>query len=437
MRLAFFEDQAANGLVPIAWMRPVCELLCGRYSLRERLLTHLPVAEWGAFVRPFLAETYRESHPHAAVNDLAWLTREPTLLVNARWLPDAAGLEQIEHANLDDAGVLDQSLVWMRVHPDEASVLSLEAWDETLLALARSRHLTEATGRLAAHPWDLVLQNAEQLRIDFGLRRGGSARPRRSRAAHSLGANVAIVGDISQVEVDPTARLDPFVVLDARNGPITIDAGAVIQPFTRLEGPCHVGKHSQLFRANIREGSSLGEECRVGGEVEASILHGFVNKYHDGFLGHSYVCPWVNLGALTTNSDLKNDYSNVSVPLEGFSIDTGSTKVGCFIGDHTKAALATMFNTGSSIGVMCMLLPAGELLPKHVPSFCRLWHGQLDDQIDLTSGLQTARAVLRRRRQELTDAQERLLRHVFLATQAERERALHRSREKRHTIVAR
>lgn len=437
MRLAFFEDQAASGLVPIAWMRPVCELLCGRYSLRERLLTRWPVVEWGAFIRPFLVETYRESHPQASVNELDWLTREPTLLVNARWLPDAAGLEQLEHARLEDAGVLDQSLVWMRLHPEEASVLSLEDWDETLHALARSRRLTEASGRLAAHPWDLVLQNAEQLRIDFRLRRGQATRSRRPRAAHSLGGNVAIVGDLSQVDVDPTARLDPFVVLDVRNGPITIDAGAVIQPFTRLEGPCHVGMNSQLFRANVRAGSSIGEECRVGGEVEASILQGFVNKYHEGFLGHSYVCPWVNLGALTTNSDLKNDYSNVSVPLEGYSIDTGSTKVGCFIGDHTKAALATMFNTGSSIGVMCMLLPAGELLPKHVPSFCRLWHGQLDDQVDFNSGLQTARAVQQRRGREFTAAQERLLRHVFLATQAERERALHRSREKRQTVIVR
>ena len=124
-----------------------------------------------------------------------------------------------------------------------------------------------------------------------------------------------------------------------------------------------------------------------------------------------------------------------SVPLEGFSIDTGSTKVGSFIGDHTKAALSTLFNTGSSIGVMCMLLPAGELLPKHVPSFCRIWHGQLDDQIDLATGIATAHAVLERRKQEFTPAQERLLRHVFKLTQAERERALHRTREKRHAVM--
>ena len=436
MRLALFEDQAASGFAPIAWMRPVCELLCGQSSLRERLLKHLSVAEWGAFVRPFLAESYREAQPQAAINDLQWLTHEPTLLVNARWLPDVAGLQRLEHVRLEEAGVIDQSLVWIRLHPDEVPLLSLENWDDALLSLARTRQLSTTTGRMATRPWDLVLHNANQLRIDFQLRRSGTLRSSRLRGAHSLGANVAVVGDVANLEVDPTARLDPFVVLDTRHGPISIDAGAMIQPFTRIEGPCHIGAGAQLFRANVREGTTIGPDCRVGGEVEESILHGFVNKYHDGFLGHSYVCPWVNLGALTTNSDLKNDYSNVNVPLEGFSINTGSTKVGSFIGDHTKAALATLFNTGSSIGVMCMLLPAGELLPKHVPSFCRIWHGVLDDQIDLATGIETARAVVARRKQVFTPAQERLLRHIFKLTQAERETALHRSREKRHAVPA-
>ena len=277
MRLALFEDQAASGFAPIAWMRPVCELLCGQSSLRERLLKHLSVAEWGAFVRPFLAETYRETHPQAAVNNLDWLAEESTLLVNARWLPDATGLQCLEHARLEEAGVHEGALVWMRLHPDEVPLLSLENWDDALMSIARTRWLTEAPGRLVSRPWDLVLHNADQLRIDFQLRRAGTLRSSRLRGARSLGANVAVVGELSQVEVDPTARLDPFVVLDARQGPITIDAGAVIQPFTRLEGPCHIGTNSQLFRANVREGTTIGRDCRVGGEVEASILHGFVN----------------------------------------------------------------------------------------------------------------------------------------------------------------
>ncbi len=430
MRLALFEDHIASQFSPIAWMRPVFELLCGQWSLRERLQRLLPVANWGVFVRPFLAETYHEEQPYAAVNNLEWLLTEPTLLINGRWLPDAEALRRLPHAGDDEAGIIDGSLVWLRLHPDEVPLLTLDDWDNQLAAIARTRTLVQVTGRLATRPWDLVRHNGSQLAIDFQFRKFGQSRGQRPRSPHLFGGQVAVVGDVSNVDVDPEAQLDPFVVLDARHGPITIEAGVVVQPFTRIEGPCHIARNSQLFRANVRGGTTIGPVCRVGGEIEASILHGLVNKYHDGFLGHSYVCPWVNLGALTTNSDLKNDYSNVTVPQEGISLDTGSTKVGSFIGDHTKAALATLFNTGSSIGVMCMLLPGGELLPKHVPSFCRIWHGVLDDQLHLEACIKTARAVVERRQHELTLAQERLLRYVFQATQSEREAALRRINDK-------
>ena len=148
-------------------------------------------------------------------------------------------------------------------------------------------------------------------------------------------------------------------------------------------------------------------------------------------MGHSYVCPWTNLGALTTNSDLKSDYSPVRVPLTGDVLETGQTKVGCFIGDHTKTAIGSLFNTGSSIGVMCMILPGGELLPKHVPSFARIWHGELCEGGDLNRSLETARTAMARRGVELTAAEERLLRHLERQTWAEREAALRKSARKR------
>ena len=112
-----------------------------------------------------------------------------------------------------------------------------------------------------------------------------------------------------------------MVVIDAEHGPVYIDEDVEVHPFTRIEGPCYVGKKSILLGAKCREGNSIGPICRVGGEVEESIIQGYSNKYHDGFLGHAYVGEWVNLGALTTNSDLKNDYSTVSVILDGREAD--------------------------------------------------------------------------------------------------------------------
>ena len=418
MRVALFEDRMAmENFSPIALMRPVFELLCGQFSTRERALRFLPATDWGAFLRRELADVYQEEQPEAHVNDLDWLRAGPTLFLNGRWLADPRSLAQCD---FESAGMIDDSVVFLTLQPEDVSQLIDDDSDRVLRDLARQRRLVTAPGKLARYPWDLIHHNGRQLHDDFAARPFGSSKTRQ------LGPQVAVLGNPEQIYVDPSASIDPFVVIDARKGPVSIEADARIQAFTRLEGPCHVGRQSQLFRANVREGTSIGPVCRVGGEIEGAILHGFVNKYHDGFLGHSYVCPWVNLGALTTNSDLKNDYSNVKVPLAGQPIDSGSMKVGCFIGDHTKTAIGSLFNTGSAIGVMCLVLPDGELLPKHIPSFSRIWHGDMIDGFPLEKGLATAREAMERRNIELTDAQESLLRFLHEATFNEREAAFER-----------
>jgi len=429
-RVAFFEDAEAAGLAPIALMRPVFELLCGHFSLRDRVLRTQNVTEWGAFVRGFLEETYRESQTDAHVNDYIWLGQEPTLVINGRWLPDIAALAALRTASENEVGMIDGTVAYLKLDPIEVALLSDGDWSEPILKIAEGRQVVETSGAIVSRPWDLINNNGRQIEVDFQLLDRSLPNVSGYSLVNRLGQQVAIQGNPDHVYVAETAEIDPFVVLDARHGPLSIEDGVKLQPYTRLEGPCHIGQRSQLFRTNLREGTTIGPVCRVGGEVEESIMHGYSNKYHDGFLGHSYICPWVNLGALTTNSDLKNDYSNVKVPLLGESIDTQSTKVGCFIGDHTKTALGSLFNTGSSIGVMCMVLPGGELLPKHIPSFSRIWHGELDNKFDWNAALQTAHTALSRRGAEFTAAQERLLKHIYDSSIDEREKALKRFQQK-------
>lgn len=423
-RVAFFEDSFATNFRPLTWLRPVFELRCGHFTLRERLLQALNPSEWGAFIRPELVETCREEFREARINDDLWLRGGSTLLVNARWLPGPGSIAGLADSQV---AVCDDSIVAMTVDREEAHILtSTSNWNEVLPRIARDRQVVETPGRVLEYPWHLVEANADQLVHDFRARRHGASKA-------DLSAQVAVQGRDADVFIDPSAQIDPFVVIDARSGPVWVDAGVRLLPFTRLEGPCFIGRDSQLFRAHVREASSIGPVCRVGGEIEGSILHGYVNKYHDGFLGHSYVCPWVNLGALTTNSDLKNDYSAVRVPLWGEPLDTGSTKVGCFIGDHAKAALCSLFNTGTSVGVMSMVLPAGELLPKHLPSFTRLWHGDVEEIADVGSALETARIAMSRRKVTLTPAAERLLKSVFEQTRDERVAAIERSQQRSRT----
>src|SRR5262249_5501625 len=173
---------------------------------------------------------------------------------------------------------------------------------------------------------------------------------------------------------------------------------AVVTPFTRLEGPCYVGPRTHLLGARVRAGTSLGPGCRLGGGVEASIVLGHSNRDHEGVLGPAALGEWVNLGAGTHNSDLRNDYGEVAVRVNGRLVQTGRTKVGCFLGDHTKAGLGTLLNTGTSAGAFCNLLPTGGLLPRYAPSFTAVWNGALVDNADLESLLSTAAAGMRRRR---------------------------------------
>ncbi|HZW33017.1 MAG TPA: hypothetical protein VFF52_20040, partial [Isosphaeraceae bacterium] len=242
---------------------------------------------------------------------------------------------------------------------------------------------------------------------------------------------MALVGPADRLSIHETARIDPYTVFDTTNGPISLGPNVWVQPFTRIEGPCSIGAETQLFRANLRGCVTIGPNCRIGGEVEAAIVHGYSNKYHEGFLGHAYVGEWVNLGAITSNSDLRNDYGEVRVPLQGDPIPTGQAKVGCFIGDHTRTGMGSMLNTGTAVGVMCNVLPAGILLPKHVPSFTAVLYGRVAPGFSLNQLFETARIVMGRRGKSFNEAEEQLYRTLYVQTRLERERAFQRSHEHR------
>ncbi len=426
MRILLFEDQSADLLSPLTLLRPAFELVCGRDSLRRRLQRWYPSAEFGAWVRPWLSEAYHESQPDIRVNDVNWIRSGPILLINGCWLPERrlTPLDLLNH----QAGFLHGDPMWVRCEGDDLTEVLSADLISMLSSLASTRRAVPATGEVIRHPWDLVSHNARQLCRDFqdeGLSHDPSF------------DHVQILGEPSDVYISSQATIDPYVVIDARKGPVSIDRDVVIQSFTRIEGPCHIGRGSQVFRALIRGGTTIGEHCRVGGEIEESILHACVNKYHEGFLGHSYVCPWVNIGAMTSTSDLKNDYSTVRVPLQGQLIDSGLTKVGSFIGDHSKTALDSMFNTGTSVGVMTMVLPGGRLLPRHVPSFSSVMWGELSMENSLDDAIATARVVMMRRGQQLTEKAERLLRTVHIRTEGERRAALNRSHQRKDAASSR
>ena len=188
---------------------------------------------------------------------------------------------------------------------------------------------------------------------------------------------------------------------------------------------------STLLDKQVRAGTSFGPNCRVGGEVSASIVLGHSNKSHGGYLGHSYVGEWVNIGSGTHVSDLRNDYADVRVTVGGRIVDTKLTKVGAFIGDHAKAGVGCRLNAGSHVGPFGQLLPCGPLLPKYVPAFCSVDHGRLVDCPDPEPLFAAAVRLTARRGEEFTPAHRALYKSLFARGAAHRRLAIHEAELRR------
>ena len=299
---------------PLVLSRPIWELRCGMTSLSEKLQAKVGTSNVAYFLPDYLAETYRE-RTDRPVNDMSSLAGQDVLIVDARVKADtfdvpATGRSEI---GLDEQG----EVLYARILQNDLKKLAGSDIDALLNAAKTSLPTVKSTLPTWQYTWDLMLASPHQITADF-------AAAGRQGIEGTIEEPSAIRGNKKDVYIAPGVTIHPMVVIDAEHGPVYLDEGAEIHPFTRIEGPCYIGKKSILLGAKCREGNSIGPYCRIGGELEESVIQGYSNKYHDGFLGHAYVGEWVNLGALTTNSDLKNDYSTVSVMLDGkHSIDTG------------------------------------------------------------------------------------------------------------------
>jgi UDP-N-acetylglucosamine diphosphorylase/glucosamine-1-phosphate N-acetyltransferase len=424
MRICVFEDSRVAGLEPLTATRPAFDLRCGASTLLQRQCRYFKQGGTGrgvgAAVRSELAELCRLDHPGLVVNDSAWWKAEPVVLVNARWLPGSMTLAELVEPCVGLVGdqvafAIVPSPEWLPDRPEDVG-LAVEKWKEELPS-------REVGGAMIDRPWDLLEQNAAALEQDWEHRRArgdGFANP----------SFLSVIGPRERLLIDPAARVEPMTVVDVTKGPVLIDCGAVVQAFSRLEGPCHVGPDTHLLGAKVR-GVSFGPQCRIGGEVEATIVQGYSNKAHDGFLGHSYLGEWVNLGAGTQVSDLRNDYAPLTVTINGARVATDQIKLGVFLGDHTKTSIGTLINAGSVVGVFCQLLTSGTLLPREIPSFCRYGHGQLHERPDLRQLFTTAATVMTRRGRSWTEAHEDFFFGLYEATAGLRRLAVRESEQRR------
>lgn len=255
----------------------------------------------------------------------------------------------------------------------------------------------EAGGRRVASVWGLVEANAEILTDDAADFDGEPLDPGERSVA------------VGEVRARGDVQVGPFVVLDGRQGPILFDQDVLIAGHVLLRGPLYVGPGTRVVGGEVGGGTSLGPCCKVRGEVEASLFQGYGNKAHDGYVGHSVIGEWVNLGAGTTTSDLKNTYGPVRLSGPDGRVDTGLLKVGAFLGDHVRTGIGSLLTTGARLGVATHFFGGRAVSPAWLPAFS-WFDGARREPVRLDDFLRSARAAMARRKQRLEPGEEAILR---------------------------
>lgn len=397
--LYVYEDEQSTNLYPLTLTRPAFELRCGMFSLLQKMVRHFPGSRVHYGVRREILDLVQEKHSQDSVNRLP---AEPSYFLKGRLIlsePLPADLSR------STAFVCQNTIVGAFVEKKDLKKLRID--DHGMLDETPFEKMPQISiqGILIDYLWNLIEHNAAEIITDFNFVRSGG------QILGKVYPNVTLLSQ-ENIYLAPGAELHPGVVIDGATGPVYISEGAVVMANAVIEGPAYIGPHSRIkIGAKIYEGTSIGKVCKVGGEVEESIFQGYGNKQHEGFLGHAYVGEWVNLGADTNNSDLKNNYGSVKVYVAGEMVDSGSMFVGLFIGDHSKAGINTMFNTGTVVGVMSNVFGAGYT-PKFIPSFT--WGGiDRTERYDFDRAIEVTRRVMGRRKMELTPAQLQNLRDIF------------------------
>jgi UDP-N-acetylglucosamine diphosphorylase/glucosamine-1-phosphate N-acetyltransferase len=403
-----FEDELVHQLFPVTLARPAYAMLCGSFRLVDwiELLDDAPQA----VVRDYLVEVQEADYPCFSRRDVA-APRKHTMWINARLVPSRHTFETLR--NLRDRGeigiVHNGSAVAVAILPETAPPPPAALRAATLheyfeqLGLAELQRL-DAELHLIDYPHQLIQFNQDTLTDNLMYRL-------RSGEYQELADGVFAAEG---------AQLGAHVVADTRSGPIVLERHAHIGPFAFLSGPAHLGCRTRVIEhAAIKDCVSIGHTAKIGGEVEASVIESYTNKQHHGFLGHSYLGSWINLGAGTCNSDLKNTYGEVKMEYSGRKVPTGMQFVGCIMGDYAKSAINTGIFTGKTIGVCSMLY---GFVTTNVPSFVN--YARLFGQVtELPPDIMIAsqRRTFARRKVTQRPLDQQLIRDMYVLTRDERQ----------------
>ncbi|MGD8305214.1 MAG: GlmU family protein [Ignavibacteria bacterium] len=411
MHLCIFEDKKYSDFFPLTYSRPVYDLVCGGTRLREKIIREFPDRKYSLHCRKYLEDIVKNQNPGIEVNTV---NSNSCLFINGRINP-STGFGKL-FSEEDDDCIYKTGKVIAAVKLSGSALESFEKQLNDILDFILIQNLPTKNidVKLYNYLWEMISDNGAELVRDIEyLRKKGTFN---IHPEEYVGVQFV---NPDKIYIRQNVTIKPGVVIDATDGPVYIDEDAFIYPNAVIEGPVFIGKDTKIKSgATIYENVSIGEVCKVGGEVEESIFLSYSNKQHAGFIGHSYLGSWVNLGADTNCSDLKNNYSKIKITLGGKSIDTGVQFLGVIMGDHSKTAINTMFNTGTVVGFSSNIFGAG-FPPKYIPSFS--WGGSEGlTSYDLSKGIDTAQVVTGRRSIKFSPEDKKLFESIFKMTSEER-----------------
>jgi UDP-N-acetylglucosamine diphosphorylase/glucosamine-1-phosphate N-acetyltransferase len=388
--ILLYDDAAARGFEPFALTRPVCELRAGIELVRRRWEVALGAEAMGFVGAAHLADFDELDAPPLVTADVA----ARPIIAKARFAPTLGGADlsaEVWTCGGRVAAVRAGKQVALSVLRDGAAPFETLAGPGARTASVDGWWLDDV--------WDLVRHLPAMLASDI---------PQRIESLDTVSAaeaGGAVIGAYP-ARVERGASIEPYVVFDATTGPILVRRGSTVAPFTRLVGPCYIGEDCTVGGGRIGT-TSVGEHCRVHGELSTTVFLGHANKSHDGFVGHSYLGRWTNLGASTVTSNLKNPYGPVALWSPRGMRDTGMQFLGTFFGDHAKTAIGTRLTTGGVVGAGANVF-VSSMTPKVIAPFS--WGGNPDAPVyEIDRFLGVAERVMSRRHVVLSDRARRWL----------------------------
>ena len=385
MNYILFDGSVRNQLLPFTYTRPVADIRIGILTLREKWEKHL------GYTTTTVTEDYlSQKWPMVEL--------EKNILINASFIPSEALVAAIKNLQENQAIFLnDEPIAFFTTEGQEVDFETYE-----ILPYAK-----EDVIRIE-HTWDIFSKNHQAIALDYALLTEG-------RTSQPI-PETTMTFNKEQIFIEEGAKL-PFCSLNASDGPIYIGKNAEIMEGAVIRGPFALCEHATVkMNAKIYTGCTVGPHSKVGGELNNSVIMGYSNKGHDGFLGNSVIGEWCNLGADTNTSNLKNNYAQVRLwdyDTEGFA-KTGLQFCGLMMGDHSKCGINTMFNTGTVVGVNANIFGSG--FPRNfIPSYS--WGGSAGVTTYKTNkAFEVAKIVMARRGVDFTDEDAAILEHVFNET---------------------